>query len=439
MAGNRATTAVLQRDPNASGDEPSSGHSATQVSSAPVRATMALAGGRPGEPGLLRLRIDGDQLRLLFPSVSFGDRAMPGTPIRRRGEPENRERFRLVRPEVRLGLSDGRLSGSAVLEIPSGHPWVDPTPVTIDVKTLESLPSTLKPRRNKAGIGPGAIRASASALAGVIQADADAAVGVRVARVVAVIDKHLGDHVGAALRTTSPVVVAIRDALAKVATGNASVQHAVEAVWATVRSQASSVDAAVLRRQLLATFDELREEVTYPGFHVSGTAKLFGYVPVAKGDAGAATTRRIERPLDGGPPVPMWYFLRGLTVVPAGGRYSTPRPAIGAAAASYGERYGASGSLAAVPGLDPDAISSGKPAKQWFPIDLQLQARAVRRVANGLDLGLQIEAVIPLLGKGGSTATTFDDIRKAVTSPVAISKPRGAYVIGSLTGRFDLP
>ena len=297
------------------------------------------------------------------------------------------------------------------------------------------------PRRHGAGIGPGPVTASASVLGGVLKADVDAVVGVRISRVLAVIEKHLGDHVGTALTAASPVVVAIRDALGAVATGNTTIEDAAAKIWQTVKTQAGGAEASVLRRQLIQTLRELKQEVTRPGFRASGTAKAFGYVPLAWGAAGAPTTRQTSRPLHGGTPIPMWYFLGGLTIVPAGGRYSTPRPAVGAAGASFGERSGVSGSVAAVPGLDPDAISSGKPVAQWFPVDLQLQARAVTRVSDGLDLGLKIEAVVPssaMFGKGQGE-TSFDDLRTAITSPAAMATPQGAYILGSITGRFDLP
>lgn len=455
-AGNRAVAMALQRDDGPSGSRSvgpaSAGAPEVDSRGAPARtsntlsAVLWLGGGHLGAPLPLRLDIDPDQLSVFAPSTTFGESVIPGTPVGEGWRHENRERYELRQPSLRLSLGDGRLHGNATLVIPSGNRNVDPTPIQIRLSTVESLPSTLRPRLVEDQLRLGPVEMEASMLGGVVEVDASVVVGVSVARLLAVVRTHLGPHLGTAISVGSPIVFALRDAVAQVATGGMSVDQAADHVWRTVVDAAGGTPSRRLRSALIATIEALRAEATHPGFEAAGKLRVLR-VPVGWGRAGSTSTLGVGRPLPGGPPVPMWYYAYGATIVPAGGPYSTPRPAAGVTAGSFGPERGASFSTALVPGLDPDAISRGGPFLDMFPVDLRLQARAVTRMGPGLDLGLELEAgvphvlphVLPFLpgttGGGSTRAMTLDDLR-TVVDPATPLTPEGAYVLGSIVGHF---
>lgn len=142
----------------------------------------------------------------------------------------------------------------------------------------------------------------------------------------------------------------------------------------------------------------LGSELTHPGFSARGSLglKLPGFrVPLSGFELNAPTTVPRKRPLLGAPTsFPSSFMAGGLIVAPPGSLFSVPAPALGFTGATFGERSGLSGTVAAAPTLSPAAISKGDAFSQEFPVYAYAEVSYVRRLSDGFELGVRAIAQV---------------------------------------------
>jgi hypothetical protein len=195
-------------------------------------------------------------------------------------------------------------------------------------------------------------------------------------------------------------------------------------------------DTGRLARSLSEGLSELGAEATHPGFRLSGGVRL-GPLPISSFSADAPTTRPLDRPLPGAPaPFPVTVRAGGVIVAPAGSLVQTAAPALGYTYASYGARSGTSFTAAALPTLSPASISAGRGLAESFPVYGFVEFTHVRRVSEGLDLGLRVTAQIDTGTLFGSPQPPSADPRG---QPPAADQPPQPLLGASVFGRFGGP
>ncbi len=327
----------------------------------------------------------------------------PGTPVED-VDPETQARIALVNPRISFDPSAGTLRGRATLSVGSDYPPALKAPTELDV-SFES--SELGQFRGRLGFGP-------------LEANISLRLRYQTGRLehsLSPVFAPRGGFAGLWPRLQS----ILRDTVPGLRLGSASA--ALRSLYGTLR--AGEIEAAEFATRTIALLaesippeadlDALRtalsdfaDVVLHPGFSAGGSLRLFG-VPLTGFSAEAATTQPLERPLPGAPAAfPISGLAGGVILAPPGSIKETAVPALGFTGFSFGERSGTAGTLAALPSLSTSAISRGEPLLNQFPVYAYGELSHVRRITDGLDLGVRVTLQISTPELFGSTEAPDD-------------------------------
>ena len=136
----------------------------------------------------------------------------------------------------------------------------------------------------------------------------------------------------------------------------------------TLELIAQSVPAGASLESVRTALTRLANEITHPGFSVSGGLRL-GPVPLSTFSASAPTTVPLPSPLYGAPAsFPLTYSAGGVVLAPPGSITDIAVPALGYTRSSFGATSGTSFTAAVLPTLSPASISAGAPLVRQFPV-----------------------------------------------------------------------
>ncbi len=414
-----------------------------------------------GHPRFLlpsRLRIENRSLRgssSMF-NVSLGPQQMigallgnldlyswtrPGTPTDLAIDPATQARISLVNPVVSYNPSLGVLRGSAILSVGSGYPEILKAPTELNV-SFES--NELGHFSGRIGFGP-------------LVSDFNLRLHYATERLEQAVSPAFAPQGGfsgfmANLRTI------LRASVPGIRLGRFS--ESIQTFWRSLVG--GNIDGAQFASRILdllagsipasADVDALRtalanlaNEITHPGFSLSGSLGLFG-IPITGFSAEAPTTVPLERSLLGAPaPFPLSFSAGGIILAPPGSITDVAVPALGASYTSFDESSGTSATIAALPSISTDAISLGDPFVNQFPVYAYAEVSHVRRINDGLDLGVRVTVQVstPELFSPAQQEFNFDDAltrtiqdyQSAQTGTSALTTPN---IGATLFGRFDL-
>ena len=309
----------------------------------------------------------------------------PGTPVEDI-DPETQARISLVHPRITLDPATGRLRGLATLSVGSDYPPALKAPSELDV-SFES--SELGLFRGRFGFGP-------------LEADISLRLHYeteRLERSLSPVFAPRGGFAGLWARLQS----ILRDTVPGLRLGSASAAlrslyrsltageiEAAEFATRTIALLGESIPAGADLDALRTALSAFAGEVLHPGFTAGGRLRLFG-VPLSAFGAEAATTLPLERPLAGAPaPFPISGFGGGVILAPPGSITETAVPALGVTGFSFGERSGTAGTLAMLPSISTEAIGRDEPLVNQFPVYAYGELSHVRRIVDGLDLGVRL-------------------------------------------------
>lgn len=366
-----------------------------------------------------------------------------GTPENRTNDPDAQQRIRLRNTILRLDPSSGRIRGTATMVVGTEYPEHLKSPMEIDVR-IES--TELGAFTGTLGYGP-------------LHADFQLRLSYdtsRLERAVSPIFAPSGGFAGfwasltGILRRAAPgidLTGSVGDGLSSLATevlaGRMNgARFASETLSLLAQSIPAGVDLAALRRAL----SELVEEVTHPGFSLTGGLGL-GPIPLSRFSVTAPTTRPLDRPLPGAPTAfPSTIGAYGTVIAPAGSITQVPVPAFGGLYSRYGERTGFSAIGGLLPTLSPESISLGRPFAAQFPIYLFAEVSYVNRVSGSLDLGVRVSGQLStpqLLGPTPPTtdpAEQFRETHRNYLESQNLNAPLSVPNIGvTVFGRFGGP
>lgn len=310
-----------------------------------------------------------------------------GTPEDRTGDPDAQQRIRLRNTILRLDPSSGRIRGTATMVVGTEYPEHLKAPMEIDVQ-IES--TELGTFTGSLGYGP-------------LHADFRLTLtydSSRLASAVSPVFAPGGGFAGfwarlqAILRSAAPginLTGSTGDSLSSLVTevlgGRLNGrQFAMQTLELLTQSIPATADLAALRTSL----SELVEEITHPGFRLTGGLGL-GPLPLSRFSITAPTTRPLDRPLLGAPTAfPSTIGAYGTVIAPAGSITQVPVPAFGGLYSRFNERSGFSAIGGLLPTLSPESISAGRPFAAQFPVYLFAEVSYVRRVTGNLDLGVRV-------------------------------------------------
>jgi hypothetical protein len=364
----------------------------------------------------------------------------PGTPTDLAIDPDTQARISLVNPIIRYNPSLGILRGSATLSVGSDYPTVLKAPTELDVR-FES--TALGQFSGSIGLGP-------------LQSHFDLRLHYDTSRLetaVAPVFAPQGGFAGfsqdlqAILSATVPgfrassASAAIQSLWQSLVAGNIDAsQFASRAIRLLGRSIPAGADIEGLR----AALSSLANEALHPGFSLRGSLRLFG-IPLTGFLAEAPTTVPLDRPLAGAPTAfPLSSFAGGFVLAPPGSITDIAVPALGVTASSFGESSGSSATAAFLPSLGLDAISRGDPLVNQFPVYAYAEISHVRRITDGLDLGVRITAQMstpelfgptnPELDPAEALSRSIQDFQSAQGGPPALSTPNlGLTIFGEFS------
>ena len=356
---------------------------------ASLRLTNALGAGS-GQTFVLDLSPRRVVLNLLE-TINLHTWTRPGTPPQGLIDPQNQAHISLINPRLTLNPTTGKLRGQAVLSIDSDYPEGYGGPTELDVY-IEST---------QIGEFSGRLRSS------VLSANFNLKMHYDTGRLVEALSNPLRDG-GGIERSWHKLQAIVRDTLPNVRFN--SISGALQSLLRTFL--AGDVDASAFVSQTLdlvketvsnrANLDSLEtalrrlaEEITHPGFTLSGTGglniPLLGHLPLTPFRLRAPTTLALDRKLPGAMmPFPYSFSAGGAIVAPPGSISKTAVPAFGGTYSSFGERSGFSVTGALLPTISTEAIGTGEPFLNRFPVLAYLEISYVRRVSEGLDLGARL-------------------------------------------------
>jgi Domain of unknown function (DUF4157) len=351
---------------------------------ASLRLTNALSvGSGPGWVADISPR----QLVLHFiDNLDLSSTTRPGTPQGRETDPAAQQRTSLIRPTITLDPSSGRLRGTAILSVGSEYPESLKGPTELPI-TIES--TQLGQFNGRLTYGP--LYANFN-----LRLHYDPARLAQAVRPVAAPPggfESLWARFQTILRSSVPGInlegpgAGLHSLLRSVQAGEV---RSADFATRTIQLLGQTIPPGANLASLRSALSQLAEEITHPGFTLSGTAGI-GPVPLSVFRAEAPTTVPLARPLAGAPaPFPIRYGAAGVVLAPPGAIAQTSVPAFGATGSAFGPRFGASGTAAILPTISPASISAGLPLANQFPLYAYVEVSGVTRVSNGLDLGLRL-------------------------------------------------
>ncbi len=355
---------------------------------ASLRLTNALSVGA-GPTWILDLSPDA-LVGTILGNVDLSVSSVPGTPPDHDPSPANTARISLVRPIIRLDPRTGKLHGWATLQVPTGYPLTISTPTEISVE-IES--SELGQFSGRLGYGP-------------LHADFQLRFHYDTGRFESALRPALAPQGGMVglwsrfqqvLTDTVPGIqlTSVSDGLQSALRALTSGQiRSAQFVTRTVDLIRSSVPANVSWDSVRTALRQFAEELTHPGFALSGGLGLFG-LPLSTFHAEAPTTVPLARPLLGAPtPFPLTYSAGGVILAPPGSITDISVPAFGYARSAFGATSGSALTIAALPTLSPESISAGRPVVNQFPVYAYAEFSYVRRVSESVDLGVRLTAQV---------------------------------------------
>lgn len=365
----------------------------------------------------------------------------PGTPSNLPVDPNTQARISLADPVISYNPSLGVLKGNAKLSVGSDYPLIVKAPTELDV-SFES--TRLGQFSGRIGFGP---LISNFELKLHYQTE-------RLEQAVSPVFSPQGGFSGfwarlqSILRQTAPDVristfsetlqALWRDLVA----GNiVNAQFASRTINLLGQSIPDGADVGALRTALT----NLAAEVSRPGFSLSGSLKLFG-IPLTGFSAEAPTTMPLDRPLPGAPaPFPLSYRAGGIILAPPGSITDIAVPALGGTISSFGETSGTSATIAALPSISTEAINLGEPLVNQFPVYAYAEVSHVRRISDGLDMGVRVTVQLSTpelfgpnreeLNFDEALTRTIQDFQTAQSGTPKLSTPN---IGATLFGRFNL-
>jgi len=300
----------------------------------------------------------------------------PGTPPDRLTDPDAEAQIRLARPFVRIDPRTGRLSGMATLSIDSDYPRSFKEPTEVDV-AIES--SELGRFKGRLGYGP-------------LQADLKLRLHYDTKRLEDAAKPAFAPEGGFAgfesafrtiVRQTMPTVPFAASTEALKALYGAALDGKIDAVGFALQAIAllgNSVPSGTGLAELKKALSELFQELTHPGYDVSGTLRLF-HVPITRFGARANTTRSGATSSS---------YAVGAIIAPPGAITSVAVPAFGGtySYADARQRFAVTGAL--LPSLSLDAINRKAPVVNQFPVYAFAEVSYANKVSKSVELGVRL-------------------------------------------------
>ena len=349
----------------------------------------------------------------LLDSLVLSSAPRSGTPPYALERPENQARTRLLNPTLIIDPTTGRLHGRSTLSIESDYPASYKTPTDVDVQ-IDS--TELGHFSGRLAYGP--LHADFTLRLGYDTQRIERALSPAFAPVGGLAE--FSSHLRAILHDSVPgirlesVADALQDLARAVLSGDI---QAATFVSRTIDLVRKSLPPGFSVARLRTALNHLVTELTHPGFNLRGTFGL-GPLPLGTFAASAPTTVPLARPLPGAPAAyPLAYWAGGVIIAPAGAITRTAVPAFGYTRSEFDATRGWSVTSAVLPTLDP----TGKDLVHLFPVYGYLEVSHVRRVSDGLDVGIRFTAQVSSLD-----VQSFLAGRPAPAPPSAADQPATA-------------
>jgi hypothetical protein len=378
---------------------------------ASLRVTNALSLTGLGAPGIPSFVLDLNPdifMATILQNIDLTTSTSPGTPPGREGEAAYQDHISLVNPRLFFNTRTGQISGRAILSVPSGYPRplrpYNEFPVEFQSTDLTQFTGQLS-------YGPVHLNFS-------LNLHYDTA---RLEEAVRPAFAPTGGFAGfwgrfqAILRRTVPgerlgsIADSLQALLRSIMNGTLD---AGEFATQTIQLIAQSVPAGVSPEALRTALTQLANEITHPGFSVSGSLRL-GPVPLSTFSASAPTTVPLPHPLLGAPAsFPITTSAGGVVLAPPGSITDIAVPALGYSYSSFGATAGTSFTSALLPTLSPSAISAGQPFVRQFPVYAFAEVSHVRRITTGFDLGVRATLQVSTPDFAGRLPPSADPVER---------------------------
>ena len=378
---------------------------------------------------------------VLLGNVDLYTWTRPGTPSDLAVNPNTQAKISLTDPVISYNPSLGILRGNAGLSVGSDYPLILKAPTELDV-SFES--TRLGQFNGRIGFGP-------------LVSNFELKLHYETERLEQAVSPVFSPQGGFAvfwarlqsiLRDTAPGI--------RIGTFSGTLQALWRSLLAgnidkaqfaarTISLLGQSIPAGADVDALRAALTNLAAEASHPGFSLSGSLKLFG-IPLTGFSAEAPTTVPLDRPLLGAPaPFPLSFRAGGIILAPPGSITDVAVPALGGTLSSFGRTSGANATIAALPSLSTEAINRGEPLVNQFPVYAYAEVSHVRRISDGLDLGVRVTVQLstPELFGQNQKASNFDealtrtiqDFQNAQSNTPKLSTPN---IGATLYGQFNL-